>query len=274
MKPLVAADREWAVQRKAIQDEFVAVDQSFAARGVGGRRLGGGDWAAVVVDRGQRLRDVQRARFSLGVDPIEIEQPKGRVARLLDFGDHQPGPQGVYGAGLDEHAIAHTRLELVETLLARARRQGGAQSVAGHARLEPGVDLAARIGGQHDPGFGLAQVGRVELGGLLVVGMHLHRERAVAVEEFQQQRKLPYRVVPAKQFRPVLDDQLVQRQTARRTGGHNTLVVAMVDHFPTLGVVVPLAKRFAQHGLQPSPAPQVAAEQGLESQWIVADGHG
>ena len=127
MKPLVAADREWAVQRAAIQDELVAVDQSFAARVVGGNRLDGGDRAAVVVDRGQRLRDVQWARFSLGVDPIEIEQPKGRVARLLDFGDHQPRPQGVYGAGLDEHAIAHTRLKLVKTLLASARLQRGAQ---------------------------------------------------------------------------------------------------------------------------------------------------
>ena len=100
------------------------------------------------VDRVERLLDVQLARPAVAVDAVPIEQPVGRVAGLLDFGDQQPGAERVHRARFDEDAVANARLELVQTHFARPARQLALQRLPIDARLQAGVDLAARLGGQ------------------------------------------------------------------------------------------------------------------------------
>ena len=68
--------------------------------------------------------------------------------------------------------------------------------------------------------------------------MHLHGERLLGVEKFEQQRKLRLRMVPAEERCAVLRDQLVQRLAGERAVGDDALIGAVVDDFPAFGVVV------------------------------------
>ena len=143
---------------------------------------------------------MERTRFAVAIEAVPIEETKRRVAGLLNLGDENSFAERVDGARFEKDAIAHARLELVEARVAGARGEFALESHTIDARFEAGVDFAPRFGGQHDPGFRLAEIGRSESGRLRVVGMHLHRERQLGVEEFQEQRKLPLRMVPAEEF--------------------------------------------------------------------------
>ena len=88
--------------------------------------------------------------------------------------------------------------------------------------------------------------GGLSLRRLLVVRMHLHGERLLTIEEFEQQRKLRLRIVPAEEGGAVLRYQLVQRRAGERPVGDDALVVAVIDDFPTLRVVIAVADRLAQ----------------------------
>ena len=63
--------------------------------------------------------------------------------------------------------------------------------------LQAGVNSAVRFGGQNDPGFGLAKIGRIEPGGLFVVRMDLHGEFLLGIEQLDEQRKPVLRMVLA-----------------------------------------------------------------------------
>ena len=95
--------------------------------------------------------------------------------------------------------------------------------------------------------------------------MHLHGERSLAIEKLEQQRELRLRVMPAEQRRAVLGHKLVQRRAGERPVGDDALVGAVIDNFPTLGVVVAVADRLAELGKAPA-APQVFAQDRFESQ--------
>ena len=140
-----------------------ATSRSTCGRSVGLRHLWR-DGAAAVVDRVERFLDVQRPRLAVAVEAIPIEEAERRVAGLLDLGDHQSVAERVDRAGFEEDAIADARLELMETVVAGAGGELAFELRAIDARLETGVDFAARFGGEHDPGFGLAEIGRRETG--------------------------------------------------------------------------------------------------------------
>ena len=135
------------------------------------------------------------------------------------------------------------------------------------ARLQARVNFAARFGGQDDPGFGLSQIGRIELRRLLVVRMHLHGERLLAIEKLEQQRKLPLRMVPAEERRAILRHQLVQRLAGERPIDDDALIVAVIDDFPAFGAALQVADRLAQLGAQPPAAPQILAQNRPKSKW-------
>ena len=144
----------------AIENELVAGDEAFDVRSVRRLRRLRCDGAAGEVDRVERFLNVERARFAVAVDAVPIEEAERGVAGLLDLGDHQPGAEGVDRAGFDEDAIADARFELVEAGVAVAGGEGAFELGAVDARFQAGVDFAARFGGEDDPGFGLAEVGR------------------------------------------------------------------------------------------------------------------
>ena len=118
---------------------------------------------------------------------------------------------------------------------------------------------------QNDPGLRLAAVGRVEAGGLGVIGMDLNREILLRIEELEQQRELGLRIVAPQQVGTELPHERMERQAAQRTGRHATLVVTMVDDFPAFGEMLAGGQRFTQDVRQASPAPQVMAIQGLKA---------
>ena len=138
----------------------------------------------------ERLLDVKLAGFAVAVDAVPIEESIRGVAGLLDFGDQEAGTECVHGAGFDQDAIADARFELMKADFAVAASQLALERLPVDARFQAGVDFASRFGGQHDPGFGFSEIGRIEFCALLVVGMNLHRESLMAVEEFQEQAEI------------------------------------------------------------------------------------
>ena len=115
---------------------------------------------------------------------------------------------------------------------------------------------------------------------LLVVGMHLHRERLLSVEELEQQRKLMLRMVAAEECRAVLRHQFVQCLAGERSIGDDALVDAVVDDFPALGVGVGVADRFAEIGSRGGGRPRrtlgesVEMEAWREATYFFIDIHG
>src|SRR5207253_4629582 len=79
--------------------------------------------------------------------------------------------------------------EMVEEPFDVAGLDGLLQLLGADARLETRVDPAPGVGGQDDPGLGLAVVA-YQTSRRLVVGMDLDRERLMRVDELDQQREL------------------------------------------------------------------------------------
>jgi hypothetical protein len=115
MKPTIAADARRLRKRHAIENKLVALDQAFATGGNASRSLRR-DGAAVVINHRKRLVDVQRPRLAAGVDAVPIEEPKCRIARLLDLGNEQARAQGVYGSSGNKDAVTRLRREGVQLL--------------------------------------------------------------------------------------------------------------------------------------------------------------
>ena len=260
--------KEWGrAKPQAVENEFVALDEVFdiVIACCGGRDWV--HWAAGVVGYIERLLDVKLARFAVAVDAVPIEQPIGGVAGLLDFGDQEAGAECVDGAGFDQNAIAHAWLELMEADFAVAAGQLALERLPVDAGFQAGVNLASWFGGQDDPGFGFSQVGRIEFCALLVVRVDLHRQRFLAVEKFQKQRKLIARIMAAEDCAAFLRHELVQCFARERSIGDRALIGAVVDDLPAFGVVLAGADRFAEVGSEPAAAPQIFSQDRIESKW-------
>src|SRR5438874_1193440 len=126
---------------------------------------------------------MQRAGLAVRAGAAPVIQSIGRVAGLLDLGDEQAGAESVDRAGGNENAVAGLWLEGMEAIFEGAVVQRSSQRGFVAAFFQTGVDAAARLGIEDNPGFGLAEVGRREFGSRGVVGMDLHRKVALAVEE-------------------------------------------------------------------------------------------
>src|SRR3954447_15885969 len=101
--------------------------------------------------------------------------------------------------------------------------------------------------------------------------MHLHRQSLRAIEEFEQQRELIARVMAAKNLLAVLRHKLVQCFAGQWSIGDGALVGAVVDDFPTFGVVLAFTDWFAEIGSETPAAPQVFSQDWIESKrrkWV------
>ena len=103
---IVAAALLRRVEVPAVEDELVARDEPLDVRAIGRLRNLRRDGPAAIVDRVERLLNVERPRLAVAVEAVPIEEAKRRVARLLDFGDHQSVAERVDRAGFEEDAIA------------------------------------------------------------------------------------------------------------------------------------------------------------------------
>src|SRR5437660_749555 len=98
--------------------------------------------------------------------------------------------------------------------------------------------------------------------------MDLHRQIALAIEIFEDQRKPRLRGMSAEQFTAALADQIMQRCTGKRSSGDDRLPLQVIGDLPALGIIVSLADRLAENCAQPPPAPQIAFQERLEREWI------
>ncbi len=176
--------------------------------------------------------DVHGAGLAIRADTIPVMEPVGHIARLLDLGHHQPGPDRMHRAGGNEDTVAAVWLEGMKDVATAAGAQGGGQLVAGGAGAEAGIDAAARHGVEDVPRLGLAAVGRSEPTGPGIVGMDLHRKVVTGIEKLKEQRKCRQRGVATEEFRAAGADKVAERGAGERTGRDHALVGAAVDQFP------------------------------------------
>ena len=232
MEPAVAADARRAEGPvPAIQPELLAGDQAADPRSVGRLRPLRLDRPALEIDRSRPCSTCKGRGLPSGPRRFQSKRRKVRSLDCWISATSSPWPRAwTVPAGRKTQSPGRG-LEAVQQLLARSPGGWRRPRLPVHARLQAGVDRAARLGGQDDPGLGLAQVGRIEPGGLGVVGMDLDGERPGRVEEFHQQREMrpaddggptssrpcsatsSPSVVPASG--PAYDDALVRRRDRR-----------------------------------------------------------
>jgi hypothetical protein len=90
--------------------------------------------------------------------------------------------------------------------------------------------------------------------------MNLHREGLVAIEELEQEWKLPLRMMPAKKSLAVARHEFVQCDAGQCAIGDNALIVTVIDDFPTFGEMSAAADLLAEFRAKPSAAPNVLAK--------------
>ena len=196
---------------------------------------------------------MQHAGPAIGSQPVPIEQPKRRVARLLHFGQQHAAADRVDRAGLEQQAISHPRHERVQTIADGPLLQMLDEHFPAGSRLQAGVDSPRRVDFEHDPGFGFAQLAGNQPLGRRVVGMHLHREQFVAIEVLHQERKPRRHRAGAVQLAGQLATELGQRLAPQRPLGHAALVmrVGVVSHdspyWPAGSVLPSVSSRRSPH---------------------------
>ena len=161
--------------------------------------------------------------------------------------------------GRDEDAVASFRLDDMEDLLAAPFTERGGERFTIDPGLQPRPQPAPRRRVDHIPGLGLSLVGRVEPRGPVVVGVDLDREIATGVEKLEEERKRRQPCMPAEERPPLLRHEIAEGPAGKRPGGHDTLVVAPVDHLPRLGEIVPRGEVTTEKRREAAPAPQIAA---------------
>src|SRR5262249_9175642 len=134
--------------------------------------------------------------------------------------------EGVNRTSRQEHAIAGPRLEAVEHFLDAIGLDRPPQRGLIDAALQSRVDPCTAFGAENHPRLGLTALAPPRLRG---ARLHLHRQRRVRIEKFDEQwEALAGSIVAAEQSRTKLVAQLPQRfagmRTARNAAGELGLV--------------------------------------------------
>jgi hypothetical protein len=87
--------------------------------------------------------------------------------------------------------------------------------------------------------------------------MNLHGKGLASVKIFEKQRKSGRRLASTEQLSAAMGRQLAQRTPLAWSGGDDALIVAMIDHFPTLGVYAGARELFPKLRLQPATSPKI-----------------
>jgi hypothetical protein len=122
------------------------------------------------------------SRLSILVDAIPIEEPKGAIAGLLDFGDNQSGTQGVNGTRRNEDAIPRLRAEDVQAFFGAALLDRGLQIRTPDSRFEAGIEDRISLRFNDIPSFGLSPIRSGHLQTIGIVWMDLNAEYSLAIE--------------------------------------------------------------------------------------------
>ncbi len=188
-----------------------------------------------VVDGFGSLRGVQLPRPAVDIDTAVVVDAVGDVARLLHFGHESARTYGMQRAGRNE--IELSRLRLMHSYALHDGAVGGTPWIflTREGRLQAAVYAAARTRVHYVPHLRLAGRG-VPLRSKRIAGMHLHREVALRVDEFYQQRK---RVAAeacgrlrADEVRTITPHQFYDVYAGKRAFGHHAFVARHSRYFP------------------------------------------
>ena len=277
LQPPHAAAGQRPTVRDVVEVEVAAAHQLRALRGADGRRIhprrheAGGSHrrhrALVPVNARQRLLDVQRPALALGVATVPVEEAEGGVAGLLDLGDQHATADRVDRARGQEDAIAGPRLEAVQAVRDRAPGQRVAQGRLIDAGQQAGPDPAAGPGVEDKPGFSLAALARPQAADRLLVGVDLHRQPVVGVEELDQpgEGRIPRRGRPEQGRAPALHER-AELRAGVRAGRDHAAVQGVVAYVPGLAVGFGRGQGFAEPLGQGAAAPDHRPQERLEAQ--------
>ena len=218
-------------QKVLVRDQFFAT--MIARRNV--TRQVRRDRASRKVDALQGVLDVQRARVTLSIAPVPIEQPQREVTRLLNFRERDAGSDRVNRAGRNGDHVTGSHGDRVQALLDSAGCEMSFERDLIDVGFQSDAHAAVRLGQQDHPGFRFSALSQSNHGGLNIVRVNLNGQRLGRVEELEQQRKLSAACMSAEQLIGIFTHQIVQQTTVEWTAEDSTLIDAEIDDFPTLG---------------------------------------
>ena len=186
-----------------------------------------------------RLQRVQLPPLAVGTHAVPVENAVGHVRRLLDFRHHHAPADGVDRArrneediaGLyrmeDEQGVHRTGLHRIQVLLLR------------NPLFETDIEATAFVRIHHIPHLGFT-VGAMAQRSQFIVGMHLHREVVLRVDELDQQREIVAAAVEhllADEVAHIDLDQLRQGVVSKVAVGHHRLFAVDARQFPAFAAV-------------------------------------
>ena len=142
-----------------------------------------------IVHHREALLDVQLARLAVGLEAPVVVEAVGDVGILLQLVEDDAVADRMDRSGGDQDDIARVDLDTPQVVLQPGLGDGAADFVLGGLLLQPVDDLGAVVGLQDIPRLGFAETAVLMLSGVLVVGVDLHRELILRVDELGEERK-------------------------------------------------------------------------------------
>ena len=139
----------------------------------------------------ESLFEVQFAGLAIAAQAAPVVDAVGQVAVLLNFGQHNPAADGMDGSGRNEHRRARLDGEPVQQGFDAAAGYGMSEGFAADRGVEAADQLAAGIGLEDVPHFGLADIGLAETFRTGIVRMHLDGRLSAELRSLSRSGKRP-----------------------------------------------------------------------------------
>ena len=132
---------------------------------------------------------MQLAWLAVGLEAPVVVEAISDVGILLQLVEDDARTDRMDRSGGNEDDIARVDLDAPQIVLQPGLGDGLSNFVLGGLLLQPIDDLCAVVSLQDIPRLGLAETAILVLSGVLVVGMNLHRELVLRVDELGEQRE-------------------------------------------------------------------------------------
>ncbi len=178
---------------------------------------------------------MQVAQLAVRSAPRIVVDAVRRIGILLDLREEDAAPDGMERARRNHDGIARLHLDAAHDVQEHVLLDAAAALLSRDLLLETVDDLRPRLSIEDVPHLHLAVLALV-LEGVAVVGMHLHREIVVRVDELDQKREIRIaRTVRAERsVRPFARDVRFQRQTRIRAVLDDALILLVARKLPAL----------------------------------------
>ena len=207
---------------------------------------------------------MQLTRLAVRTDALIIVDAVGDIGILLDLGDQHACADGVQRACLDEEHIALFHRNQPHIVEQRAVLDMGAEFLLRQLAVEAVSERSALLAVHDIPALGLAVFAVLVLACVAVIGVDLHAEILLCVDQLDQHREArEIGSTLADTRRPVLLKILLERHAAVDAGGDGREPRGMAGKLPALRNAVIIAF-LAELCTQLCPAPDIVLERGSE----------